>query len=91
MKYDNLNGTSITEKIEIYNCDCMELLKQTPDNFYQLSIVDPPYGIGEDGKSNHSRGKIAKSKIYTPKSWDKERPNTQYFEELKRVSKNQII
>ena len=77
--------------LNITNEDCMDLMARYPDGYFDLAIVDPPYGIGEDGKSNHSRGKIAKSKIYTPKSWDKERPNTQYFEELKRVSKNQII
>jgi site-specific DNA-methyltransferase (adenine-specific) len=62
-----------------------------PDKYFDLAVVDPPYGIGEDGGSNHSRSKIAKSKIYTPKNWDKEPPNKMYFDELIRVSKNQII
>ena len=80
-----------TYMLNITNEDCMDLMARYPDKYFELAIVDPPYGIGEDGKSNHSRGRLAKSKKYTPKSWDKERPNTQYFEELKRVSKNQII
>lgn len=70
----------------------MELLKRTPDKFYELSIVDPPYGIGENGDKNHSRSKITKSKNY--KSFaggDVSAPDIDYFIELKRVSKNQII
>ena len=45
MEYKNLIGGAITDKISIYNCDCMELLKQTPDNYYSLSIVDPAVWI----------------------------------------------
>ena len=77
--------------ITLYNADCMEILKQTPDKYYSLCIVDPPYGIGEDGLKNHSRGKLAKPKLYTPKNWDKSAPDKEYFDELIRVSKNQII
>jgi len=77
--------------IRAFNTDCMEILKATSENFYDLAIVDPPYGIGEDGKKNHSRGKLAKAKKYTPKSWDKAKPSPSYFTELRRVSKNQII
>lgn len=77
--------------LKITNECNMELMARYPDNHFELAIVDPPYGIGEDGKKNHSRGKAAKSKKYTPKNWDKETPKIQYFDELKRVSKNQII
>jgi site-specific DNA-methyltransferase (adenine-specific) len=76
---------------ETFNIDCIEGMKQYPDKYFNLSIVDPPYGIGEDGKKNHSRGKLAKSKQYTPKNWDAMPPNKEYFKELIRVSKNQII
>ena len=48
MEYENLIGGAITDKISIYNCDCMDLLKRTPDNFYDLAICDPPYGINAD-------------------------------------------
>lgn len=75
----------------IYNMDCMEGMKQFPDKYFELAIVDPPYGIGEDGRSNHSRSKLAKTKKYNPKNWDKETPSFEYFDELFRVSKNQII
>ncbi len=49
MEYKNLGEPYKTGKITFYNCDCMELLRQTPDNYYDLAIVDPPYGIGESG------------------------------------------
>jgi site-specific DNA-methyltransferase (adenine-specific) len=74
-----------------HNMDCMEFMKDIPDKFYDLAVVDPPYGIGEDGKSSHSRGRKGKVKKYTAKNWDNSAPNKQYFNELLRVSKNQII
>ena len=76
---------------QTFNEDCMDLMRRYPDKYFDLAVVDPPYGIGEDGKSNHSRGKRARPKKYTPKSWDKKPPTSDYFYELKRVSKNQIV
>ena len=75
----------------ITNEDNMELMSRYEDNYFDLAIVDPPYGIGEDGGTNGTRAKIAKSKVYVSKGWDKEPPSVDYFNELKRVSKNQII
>lgn len=80
----------VTDKITITNEDCMELLKRTPDNFYDLAICDPPYGIGEDKTKRPSRGKTY-TKPHTSKDWDSEIPNDEYFKELFRISKNQII
>ncbi len=77
--------------IELKHIDCMEYLKTLEDNAFDLAIVDPPYGIGEDGKSNHSRGKLAKATKYTPKNWDSSAPPKEYFIELKRVAKEVII
>lgn len=77
--------------INITNECNMELMARYPDNYFDLAIVDPPYGIGEDGAKNHSRGKAAKPTLYTPKNWDKETPKIEYYTELLRVSKNQII
>lgn len=75
--------------ITIYNDDCMNILKQTPDNYYQLCIVDPPYGIGESlGKPSRNRFSAVE---YLSKNWDIAPPDRKYFQELKRVSKNQII
>lgn len=72
--------------------DCMDFMREFPDGFFELAIVDPPYGIGEDGSKNHTRSKIAKSRNY--KSFagnDTKAPDITYFKELFRVSKNQII
>lgn len=75
-----------------YNMDCMEGMKQFPDKYFDLAIVDPPYGIGENGDKNHTRGKLAKAKNYKAFSGnDIEPPDKEYFDELFRVSKNQII
>lgn len=75
-----------------YNMDCMEGMKQFPDQYFDLAIVDVPYGIGECGDKNHTRGKIAKAKDYKPFSGnDLKSPDEEYFKELFRVSKNQII
>ena len=50
----------------VHNCDCMTFMRPLPDKAFDLAICDPPYGIGEDGLKNHSRGCIAKSREYTP-------------------------
>lgn len=75
----------------VKNMDCMHAMKDHADKFFDLAIVDVPYGLGEDGLKNHSRSVIAKSKEYTPKKWDSSAPDKNYFSELKRISKNQII
>lgn len=78
--------------IEIINGDCMKYMKSCEDNAFDLAIVDPPYGIGESGKTNKSRGKLAVAKDYKSFAGDDlVPPNKDYFIELKRVSKNQII
>lgn len=78
-------------KATIYNCDCMELLKATPDKFYDLALVDPPYGIGIDGQKESKKGLTQIRKKHNFKNWDNSIPNEDYFLELERVSKNQII
>lgn len=75
-----------------YNMDCMEGMKQFPDKYFDLAIVDPPYGIGESGAKNYSRSNLAIAKDYKPfYGGDVHAPDTLYFTELFRVSKNQII
>jgi len=81
----------IPEYLKITNEDCMELLISSKDNEYDLAIVDVPYGIGESSNDNKSRGKLAKAKDYGKKYWDDNAPDIEYFKQLKRVSKNQII
>ena len=75
-----------------YNMDCMQGMKEFPDKYFDLAIVDPPYGIGENGDTNHTRSKLAKAKDYKAFSGnDLKPPDKEYFDELFRVSKNQII
>lgn len=71
-----------------YNMDCMEGMKEFPDKYFDLAIVDPPYGIKAD-KGTGGFG-IATARHYTSE-WDASIPNAEYFAELMRVSKNQII
>jgi len=80
----------VTENIEITNEDNMELMARYPDNYFDLAIVDPPYGIGYDGAKKTS-GSHGGRKAHKFKGWDNAIPEKKYFEELFRVSKNQII
>jgi len=91
----------------IYLGDCLDLIKEIPDKSIDLVLTDPPYGIGECGKKNYSRdtspgiskGNISgkprtkqiKATRYTPKDWDFIKPSKQYFDEIRRISTNQII
>lgn len=77
--------------LKITNEDNMELMARYPDNYFDLAICDPPYGIGESSNDNKSRSKLGKSKNYGNKNWDDFAPNKEYFNELKRFSKNQVI
>ena len=83
--------------IEMLNCDCMEYMATLPDKAFDLAIVDPPYGIGEDGSKTQSRRVSCKKwknpadSKYKTGGWDKNPPSVEYFNELMRVSKNQII
>ena len=76
--------------MKITNEDNMQLMARYEDNHFDLAIVDPPYGIGE-GLKSRGMGTSAMAGNYTVKDWDKETPNKEYFKELFRVSKNQII
>lgn len=77
--------------ITLIHGDCMEYMQQM-DWKADLAIVDPPYGIGEDGSKNITRGGLAKPKDYKAfEGNDKQAPDKVYFDELKRVSRNQII
>jgi len=86
----------VTDKITITQEDNMELMARYPDNYFDLAIVDPPYGIGEDGGDKQRNFKSKKcpkgtNKNYSKKNWDNAIPREDYFQELFRVSKNQII
>ena len=75
--------------ITLLNMDCMEYMRGLPDKAFDLAIVDPPYGIGESGGAKRTRG--SKKTNGLKKDWDNQRPSKKYFDELDRVSKNQII
>ena len=75
-----------------YNLDCMLGMAQFPDKFFSLAIVDPPYGIGVDGKNVIQNKSGDKNHDYDhTKQWDMATPGSAYFDELKRVSREQII
>ena len=93
---------------QVFNCDCMDYMRTLPDKYFDLAIVDPPYGINapkmamgsgfSGGKYNSKKrlnggsGKL-KNRVLNQSdcSWDENPPNEEYFKELFRVSKNQII
>ena len=79
-------------KNEIMLGDCMDLLKELPDKSIDLAIVDPPYGLNIDGqKLSICKNPKHNRKEHVKKNWDKFIPDEKYFNELKRVSKNQVI
>lgn len=88
MSYKNGN-------IELFNMDCMELMKSMPDKYFDLACVDPPYGIDAanvlSGPRRKSGNGAAMKTAFDKKDWDKSVPNQEYFNQLFRVSKNQII
>ena len=76
----------------LYNMDCMEGMKQFPDKYFDLAIVDPPYGIGIDGqKESINKNPKHNRKHHDKKNWDSAVPSADYFRELERVSVNQVI
>lgn len=72
----------------VFNADCMEVMRQYPDGYFDLAVVDPPYGINA-GKMTMGKGK--NKKFRKGKDWDSGIPSAEYFKELFRVSKHQVI
>jgi site-specific DNA-methyltransferase (adenine-specific) len=85
--------TNEKPKIELINGDCMEYMATLEDKAFDLAIVDPPYGNDniQGGYTSGKGGGVAKQKNYNKSLWGMAAPNDNYFNELKRVSKNQII
>ena len=87
------NGRS---RIRMYNVDSRDFMNQVDNDYYDLAICDPPYGINYDGNTT-VKGKAGKANTFSnaqhhvKKDWDSERPSIEHFSELHRVSKNQII
>ena len=102
---ENINGKDVvivqTMSSIVYNIDCMEGMKQYPDKFFDLAVVDPPYGINvakmaytqEDNrpcKQSNGATLTVKKKKYKHGDWDDKPADEQYLNELLRVSKHQI-
>ena len=81
--------------MNISNEDNIALMSRYEDNYFNLAIVDPPYGIDianmNMGIGNTPKASKAKNRKWKAKDWDSDTPSEQYFKELFRVSKNQII
>lgn len=73
---------------KLYNVDCMEAMKEIPDKYFELAIVDPEYGINVTSMNMGGRQTVKPDKN---KKWDKKPPSKEYFREIMRVSNNQII
>jgi site-specific DNA-methyltransferase (adenine-specific) len=78
-------------EIKMMQGDCMEFMAGVEDGFYDLAIVDPPYGIGDVADHTPRKKGAKKTKIHKNKDWNDCPPQKEYFIELFRVSKNQII
>jgi len=77
--------------IEMLNMDCMEYMAGCADKAFELAIVDPPYGIGMHKTHFETKSSKSKASEYGEKKWDVRAPDENYFNELRRISKNQII
>jgi site-specific DNA-methyltransferase (adenine-specific) len=85
----SFSGTPISE---VYLMDCIEGMKHYHDKYFDLAIVDPPYGINRSGQTEtFTKNPKHKRKHFENKGWDLSIPEMQYFTELFRVSQNQII
>lgn len=80
----------MTDKTRVYNTDCLPAMKEFPDKYFDLAIVDPPYGAS-DAINPVSSTAVYKAKRSNYKEFTNVAPETDYFDELKRVSKNTII
>ena len=80
-----------TDKITVTNEDNMELMSRYPDKYFDLAIVDPPYGLGKKLLIGGNTGVVKFNQQYALNEWDDKIPSADYFIELFRISKNQII
>ncbi len=78
-------------KATLIHGDCMEYMSTLQDKAFDLAVVDPPYGIGAGGKQFINSGNKFNKEIYRNNDWDQQTPGQKYFDELKRISSNQII
>ena len=86
-----IGGVGRSALSTVYLMDCIEGMKQFPDKIFDLAVVDPPYGLGIDGQKGDIKKGVQIRKQHSFKGWDNAIPTAEYFTELFRVSKNQII
>jgi|TARA_R110000803_G_C11872035_1_gene308553 site-specific DNA-methyltransferase (adenine-specific) len=86
-----MRGQGKPQGIELLNMDCMKYMTGLEDNAFELAIVDPPYGIGENGDKAAGRNRFYNGEYKSFSGGDKDAPPLEYFVELQRVSKNQIV
>ena len=77
--------------MQLFNEDCLDVMRRLADKSVDLILTDPPYGIGEAAGKNKSRGNMAVAKDYGDLEWDNAIPSKAYFDEIMRVSKHQVI
>ena len=78
---------------DVMNIDCLEYMRSLPDKAFQLAIADPPYGINIAGRGLYKGDftKCAHRHVFADKDWDMKAPDKEWFDELLRISENQII
>ena len=89
-KLKNCGKKEGNKKVKLYNCDNMKLMKEYPDNYFTLGILDPPYGISTTNVQMGGR-KLNKQAKAEGVDWDKEAPSDEWFAEIKRICENYII
>ena len=77
--------------MQLFNEDCLDVMRRLADKSVDLILTDPPYGIGEAAGKNKSRGNMAVAKDYGDLDWDNSIPGAEYFSEIMRVSRHQVI
>lgn len=93
---EGVRGKVTPELNRIYQGDCLDFMREWPDRHFDLVLTDPPYGIDYGGRlkgKGDGHGGADKNgwKDYGAPNWDKERPGREFFDEMRRVSKHQVI
>ena len=77
--------------IQLFCADCLNLLPKLADGSVDAVVTDPPYGIGEANKNHESRGKLCDAGGYGRSDWDDQPPDERVFDEMRRVSRHQVV
>ena len=76
---------------KIHCCDCLDLMREMPDKSVDLVLTDPPYGIGDKLAIGGATKRNLMMELYLASPWEDVAPSKEYFDEIFRISKNQII